>query len=58
MSFLVRWWGGLVVLAVGLVMGLLTTAHAWTPLGFQAFPEGEAPVIVDPPLCMSESCGV
>ena len=57
MSFLVRRWGRLVVLAVGLVMGLLTTAHAWVSLGFQAFPEGDAPVIVDP-FCMSESCGV
>ena len=38
-------------------MGLLTTAHAWVSLGFQAFPEGDAPVIVDP-FCMSESCGV
>ena len=55
MSFLVRRWGGLVVLAGGLVIGLLTTAHAWTPSGFQAFPEGEAPVIVDP-FCMSEYC--
>ena len=57
MSFLVRRWGRLVVLAAGLVMGLLTATHAWTPLRFQAFPEGEAPVIVDP-FCMSESCGV
>ena len=57
MSFLVRRWYRLVVLAVGLVMGLLTTAQAWTPLGFQTFPDGEAPVIVDP-FCMSESCGV
>ena len=56
MSFLVRRWWGLVVLAPGLVMGLLTTAHAWTPLGYRAFPEGEAPVIVDP-FCMSEVCG-
>ena len=31
MSFLVRRWGRLVALAVGLVRGLLTTAHAWTP---------------------------
>ena len=46
MSFLVRRWGRLVVLAMGLVMGLLTTAHAWTPLGYQPFPEGTAPVIV------------
>ena len=57
MSFLVRRWGRLVALAVGLVMGLLTTAHAWVSLGFQSFPEGDAPVIVDP-FCMSESCGV
>ena len=57
MSFLVRRWGRLVVLAAGLVMGLLTAAHAWTPAGYQAFPDGEAPVIVDP-FCMSESCGV
>ena len=56
MSFLVRRWGGLVVLAAGLVMGLLTTAHAWTPERFQTFPDGEAPVIVDP-FCMSEFCG-
>ena len=56
MSFLLRRWCGLVVLAVGLVIGLLTTAQAWTPYGFQTFPEGEAPVIVDP-FCMSEFCG-
>ena len=56
MSFLLRRWGRLVVLAVGLVMGLLTTAQAWTPYWFQTFPDGEAPVIVDP-FCMSEFCG-
>ena len=56
MSFLVRRWCGLVVLAAGLSMGLLTTAHAWVSSGFQTFPDGEAPVIVDP-FCMSEYCG-
>ena len=56
MSFLVRRWGRLVVLTAGLVMGVLTTAHAWVSLGFQTFPEGTAPVIVDP-FCMSEFCG-
>ena len=56
MSFLVRRWCRLVILAVELVMGLLTAAHAWTPAGYQPFPEGEAPVIVDP-FCMSEFCG-
>ena len=55
-SFLVRRWCRFVVLAVGLVMGLLTTAHAWVSYGFQTFPDGEAPVIVDP-FCMSEVCG-
>ena len=55
MSFSLRRWCGLVVLAAGLVMGLLTTAHAWVSYGFQTFPDGEAPVIVDP-FCMSEFC--
>ena len=57
MSFLLRRWGGFVGLAAGLVMGLLTTAQAWTPFGYQTFPDGEAPVIVDP-FCQSEFCGV
>ena len=57
MSFLVRLCCGLVVLALCLSIGLLTTAHAWVSLGFQTFPDGEAPVIVDP-FCMSEFCGV
>ena len=56
MSFLVRRCCGLVVLAAGLSIGLLTTAHAWVSYGFQTFPDGEAPVIVDP-FCMSEVCG-
>ena len=55
MSFLVRRWGGLVVLALCLSIGVLTTAQAWTPAGYQPFPEGEAPVIVDP-FCMSAYC--
>ena len=56
MSFLVRRWCGLVVLALCLSMGLLTTAQAWVSMGFQTFPDGEAPVIVDP-FCQSEFCG-
>ena len=55
MSFVLRRWCGLVILAPGLLIAFLNTAHAWVSYGFQTFPEGEAPVIADP-FCMSEYC--
>ena len=56
MSSVLRLFVSVVLLTLCLVIGVPTTAHAWVSSGFQTFPDGEAPVIVDP-FCMSEFCG-
>ena len=54
MSFLLRLCCGLVVAS-----SLAHIAHAWVPYsdGFKAFPNGEAPVIIDP-FCKTENCNL
>ena len=51
MSFLLRLCCGLVVAS-----SLAHVAHAWVQ-GYQAFPNGEAPVIIDP-FCKTENCNL
>ena len=44
-----------VLIVACLLLGLPNVARAWVSSGFQTFPAGEAPVIVDP-FCMSAYC--
>ena len=48
---------GRLLLVVGcLLLVVPGLARAWVSMGFQTFPGGDAPVIVDP-FCMSAFCG-